>query len=141
MNPYYLPSLNAFLNGLAGVFLFLGWRSIKRGERKIHQNMMISALVCSTLFLVSYLTYHYMIHGGTRYQGQGFSRILYFTILITHTPLATLIVPFCLMAVWHGIKGNLDKHVRITRWLLPVWAYVAVTGVLIYCMLYVFKAS
>ena len=137
MNAHNLPSLNAFLNGLAGIFLFLGWRAIKRGERQLHRNLMICALVCSTLFLISYVTYHILIHGVTRYQGTGFSRVLYFFILLTHTPLAVGIIPFCLSAVWFAFRGNFASHVKITRWLLPVWMYVSVTGVLIYVMLYV----
>ena len=139
MNVHTLPSLNALLNGLAGIFLFLGWRASTKGDRQLHQKMMVSALVSSTLFLCSYLTYHYLIHGVTHYQKQGISRIIYFFILSTHTPLAMVIVPFSLMAVWHAVHQNFQKHVRITRWLLPVWMYVSVTGVLIYLMLYTFQ--
>ena len=99
---------------------------------------MISALIASTLFLISYITYHILIHGVTRYQGQGIARPIYFFILLTHTPLAVIIVPFCLMAVYHAVKGNFQAHTRITRWLWPTWMYVSVTGVLIYLMLYIF---
>ena len=99
---------------------------------------MIAALVASTLFLVSYITYHALIHGVTRYQGQGLIRIIYFTILLTHTPLAVIIVPFCLVAVYHALKGNFQKHTAITKWLWPVWMYVSLTGVIIYLMLYIF---
>jgi uncharacterized membrane protein YozB (DUF420 family) len=74
----------------------------------------------------------------TFYQGLGIGRGIYFTILLTHTPLAIIIVPFCIMAVVHAVKGNFTAHVRITRWLFPTWMYVSVTGVLIYFMLYVF---
>ena len=132
-----LPTLNACLNGLAGIFLFLGWRAIKAGKRDVHRNFMISALIASALFLCSYLTYHFLVPGITRYQGQGLLRIIYFFILITHTPLATIIIPFCLMAVYHAIKQNFTAHIKITRWLMPVWMYVSVTGVLIYMMLYI----
>lgn len=135
----YLPTLNATLNGLAGIFLFLGWRAIKAGKENIHRRYMISALVASMLFLVSYVTYHALIHGVTHYQGHGIWRGVYFTILLTHTPLAMLIVPFSLLAVWHAVHRNFRKHTRITKWLLPVWMYVSVTGVLIYLMLYVFR--
>lgn len=139
MNVYDLPALNAGLNGLAGIFLFLGWRAIKRQNRALHAKMMIGALISSALFLCSYLTYHFLVHGVTQYQEQGFLRGMYFFILMTHTPLAGIIVPFSLMAVWHAYKQNFSKHVKITRWLLPVWMYVSVTGVLIYLMLYTFK--
>jgi putative membrane protein len=73
----------------------------------------------------------------TRYQGEGIWRVVYFTVLLTHTPLAVLIVPFSLTAVYQACRGNFVAHVKITRWLLPVWMYVSVTGVLIYLMLYV----
>ena len=139
MSVHDLPALNAFLNGSAGIFLFFGWRAIKSGNRLLHQKLMISAFISSMLFLCSYLTYHFLIHGVTHYQKEGISRWIYFFILGTHTPLAMIIVPFSLMALWHAYKKDFVKHVRITRWLLPVWMYVSVTGVLIYLMLYTFK--
>jgi len=132
------PTINASLNLLAGVFLLLGWFAIKKGDRKLHQILMVCALVCSTVFLVCYVTYHAMKHGVvTRYQGTGIKRTIYFTILATHTPLAMIIVPFCIKAVLHAFKGEFKKHTQITRWLFPVWMYVSVTGVLIYLMLYI----
>ena len=134
-----LPALNAFLNGLAGIFLFLGWHAIRRKEKSLHQKYMVTALICSTLFLCSYITYHILVHGVTRYQGQGLLRGFYFFILLTHTPLAAIIVPFSLTAVWHAYRQNFLKHTRITRWLLPVWMYVSVTGVVIYFLLYTLK--
>jgi len=133
----HLPTVNACLNGLAGIFLFLGWRSIKRGNRVIHQRMMVAALISSALFLCSYLFYHFTIQGITKYQGEGLWRVIYFFILLTHTPLAVIIVPFCITAVIHAMKGRFEKHVRITKWLFPVWMYVSITGVIIYLMLYV----
>ncbi len=138
MTIYDMPLVNASLNGLAGIFLFFGWRAIKKGNRQRHQKFMIAALCASTAFLICYLTYHFMIPGVTRYQREGVLRIIYFFVLGTHTPLAGLVPPLSLIAVWHAYKGNFEKHVRITRWLLPVWMYVSVTGVLIYLMLYVF---
>ena len=138
MNVHSLPLLNASLNGLAGIFLVLGWRAIKRGDQKLHQKLMVAALCSSALFLISYITYHALIHGVTRYQRQGLLRGIYFFILGTHTPLAAIIVPFSLMALRHALRKDFQKHTRITKWLLPVWMYVSVTGVLIYLMLYVF---
>jgi len=133
-----LPALNASLNAVAACFLFLGWRAIKwRGDRRLHLQWMVAALVTSSLFLASYLTYHYA-HGSTPYRGEGLARVVYFAILLTHIPLAGLVVPFSLVAVWHAYRERYDRHVRITKWLWPVWMYVSVTGVLIYLMLYVF---
>lgn len=134
----HLPTINATLNGLAAIFLILGWRAIKTKDQRMHTKLMIAALVCSGLFLCSYITYHVMVPGVTRYQKEGILRGIYFFVLGTHTPLAVIIVPFCLMAVWHAAHGNFIKHTQITRWLMPVWLYVSVTGVLVYLMLYVF---
>ena len=134
------PSINASLNFLAGVFLFAGWLAIKRGDQALHKKLMASALISSTLFLICYVTYHAMKKGVvSHYQGVGFKRWLYFTILGTHTPLAMIIVPFAIMAVRYALMGELEKHKKITRWLLPVWMYVSVTGVLIYLMLYILQ--
>ena len=139
IDPHNLPPVNACLNGAAGFFLILGWRAIKQGNRGLHQRFMTLALICSALFLCSYVSYHVMIKGVvTRYQGEGLVRVVYFFILATHTPLAAIIVPFSIAAVYQAYRKNFVAHVRITRWLLPAWMYVSVTGVLIYLMLYVF---
>ncbi len=127
-----LPTINASLNGLAGIFLLIGFWAIKNRRVEIHTRAMIAALISSTLFLTCYLYYHATTHVLTRYQGQGLWRGVYFFILGTHTPLATLIVPFIGMAVWHAYKGNFQKHTAITKWLYPVWLYVSITGVMLY---------
>jgi len=94
-----------------------------------------SALGTSTLFLVSYLTYHYQV-GSIPFTGHGGIRALYFTILISHTVLAAAIPPLAIITVSRALRGRLDRHVQIARWTLPLWLYVSVTGVIIYCMLY-----
>jgi uncharacterized membrane protein YozB (DUF420 family) len=132
-----LPTINASLNAVAAVLLFFGWRAIKSGNRERHKAIMIAALVASATFLVCYLYYHFTAVGLTRYQGQGFMRAIYFAILLSHTPLAALMTPFILAAVFFAMRGRFDAHTRITRWLWPVWMYVSVTGVLIYLILYV----
>lgn len=133
---YSFPALNAFLNAFAALLLLWGWLAIRRSEKILHKNLMIGALAVSGLFLTCYLTYHLNVPGITRYQGQGFWRIIYFFILSTHTPLAAMIVPLCFCAVYFALKGDFKNHVKITRWLFPAWLYVAITGVLIYLMLY-----
>ena len=134
----HLPTCNAFFNFCAACCLVMGWRAIAKGRREEHQRWMIAALVASATFLTSYLIYHYTTHAVTRYPHHDWRRWVYFTILLTHTPLAMVVLPACIMAVWHAIKKRYDRHTRITRWLMPVWMYVSVTGVLIYLMLYVF---
>ena len=136
-----LPTINASLNGLAGVFLLLGFLAIKRRDKVAHRKWMIAAFLSSTLFLCAYLYYHFTTHLLTRYQGQGLWKGVYLFILGTHTPLAVIIVPFIIIAIKHALKGEFDKHKRITRWLYPAWMYVSITGVLVYLMLYVFKAA
>jgi putative membrane protein len=133
---FHLPSINASLNAMASLFLIVGWVAIRSGKKRAHQVMMIMAVLCSALFLSCYLYYHWSVPGVTRYQGEGFSRIVYFFILATHTPLAVLIVPFIIKALLCAFRKDFARHMAITRWLLPVWLYVSVTGVLIYFMLY-----
>ncbi|HKH47010.1 MAG TPA: DUF420 domain-containing protein [Thermoanaerobaculia bacterium] len=130
-----LPAVNATLNSLATVLLIAAWVSIKRRRLIAHRNLMIAALVCSSLFLTSYLIYHAQV-GSVRFQGTGPVRTVYFAILITHTVLAAL-VPFLVgITVWRAWRRRWDRHVRIARWTLPVWLYVSVTGVVVYWMLY-----
>lgn len=134
-----LPALNALLNSTAFIFLLWGGFAIKRGDRVLHKKMMISAFVVSSLFLVSYLSYHYLSPGVTKYAQEGFIRYVYFTILISHTLLAPIIPPLAITAVYHALKGNFPKHKKVVRWLYPGWMYVSITGVIIYLMLYVFS--
>ncbi len=96
---------------------------------------MLSAFTTSTLFLISYLIYHYQV-GSVPFKGQGWMRSLYFSILISHTFLAVVIVPMVLITLTRALKGNFDRHKRIARWTLPIWLYVSVTGVIVYWMLY-----
>jgi len=96
---------------------------------------MLSAFTTSTLFLISYLIYHYHV-GSVPFQGQGWLRAVYFAVLVSHTILAVLIVPLVLITLTRALKGNFDRHKRIARWTLPLWLYVSITGVLVYWMLY-----
>jgi uncharacterized membrane protein YozB (DUF420 family) len=129
------PVINATLNGTSGVLLFVGRVFIKRGRMAAHKAVMIAAVVTSSLFLVSYLYYHYHV-GSVRFQGHGWSRPVYFTILISHTILAATIVPLVIITLSRGLRQRFDKHRAIARWTYPLWMYVSVTGVVIYFMLY-----
>jgi len=130
-----LPALNALLNATSAVLLFVGWRLIRRGRREAHRRAMLAAVACSTLFLVSYLVYHAQV-GSVRFQGHGPIRAVYFTVLLTHTILATAIVPLVLMTLVRALQERFDRHRRLARVTLPLWGYVSVTGVVIYAMLY-----
>ncbi|MDA2927456.1 DUF420 domain-containing protein [Acidobacteria bacterium AH-259-G07] len=96
---------------------------------------MVTAFGVSCLFLVCYLIHHYQV-GSIPFSGQGWVRPLYFTFLISHIILAALIVPLALTALYRGLNAQFDKHVKITRWALPIWLYVSVSGVIVYVMLY-----
>jgi putative membrane protein len=130
-----LPTVNAILNGTAGVLLAIGWICIRRGQIDAHRRCMLAAFTASCLFLVSYVVYH--AHAGSRpFTGQGLARTAYFAILITHVLLAAVIVPLALVTLRRGLRGDYVRHRRIARWTFPVWMYVSVTGVVIYLMLY-----
>ena len=129
------PVINASLNGASALLLLTGHSMIKRGRMAAHQALMITAIVTSSLFLASYLYYHWHV-GSVRFQGQGWSRPLYFTILTSHTLLAITIVPLVIVTLSRALRERFDRHRAIARWTYPLWLYVSVTGVVIYFMLY-----
>jgi len=131
----YLPHLNACLNGASAILLFSGYSFIRKGNVSAHRACQTAALVVSSLFLASYLTYHYH-HGTTRFLGVGIVRPIYFTILITHTILAIVIVPLVSLTFYRAFRGDFIRHRRIARITLPLWLYVSITGVIVYLMLY-----
>ena len=131
----YLPHLNACLNGTSAILLFAGFSFIRWGKVAAHRACQISALVVSTLFLISYLTYHYY-HGTTRFQGIGLARPIYFTILTSHTILAIVIVPLIAITFVRAFRLDFVRHRKIARITLPLWFYVSITGVIVYLMLY-----
>ena len=135
MTASQLPALNAALNSLSAVFLCAGYFFIRRRNRDAHRRCMVAALTASTLFLVSYLAYHFQV-GSIGFKGQGWIRSVYFTILITHTILAAAVVPLVLVTIVRALRERFDAHRRIARWTFPIWLYVSVTGVVIYLMLY-----
>ena len=129
------PVINASLNGASALLLLTGHSMIKRGRMAAHRALMLTAIVTSSLFLASYLYYHWHV-GSVRFQGQGWSRPLYFTILTSHTLLAITIVPLVIVTLTRALRERFDRHRAIARWTYPLWLYVSVTGVVIYFMLY-----
>src|SRR5881396_2134732 len=123
-----LPALNAALN-------VSGWVAIRRRRIAVHRACMLAACVASALFLVSYVVYH-ALAGSRPFGGQGWIRVVYFPILVSHVVLAAAMVPFVLTTVYRALSGQFDRHVPIARRTLPVWLYVSVTGVLVYLLLY-----
>ena len=130
-----LPSVNATLNSLSAAFLILGFLFIKSKNIKAHKACMLSAFTSSSLFLVSYLVYHYQV-GSVRFPGHGWLRNVYLSILVTHTLLALLVPPLAVVTLYRAVRERFDPHRRLARWTLPIWAYVSVTGVVVYVMLY-----
>lgn len=138
MAPHDWPTLNATLNAVSGVLVIVGYIAIKTRRVTLHKVCMVTALAVSAAFLGCYLYYHIVVRQGesTRFMGPESVRIWYFTILISHIILAAVIVPLALYTAYLGWKDRLQRHVRLARWVLPMWLYVSVTGVVVYWMLY-----
>jgi uncharacterized membrane protein YozB (DUF420 family) len=130
-----LATTNAVLNALATVLLVAGWVFIARGQWKAHRAAMIAAFAVSAVFLVCYLTYHYLV-GHVPFRGQGPVRTVYFAILISHIILAVFVPILALRMFFLAWKGRWDAHRRLGKITMPIWLYVSVTGVVIYAMLY-----
>jgi len=132
------PLLNASLNAASAVLIGVGRYQIAKRRINAHRNLMIAAVCTSSLFLASYLYYHFAIRHGqpTHFPGTGLARTIYFTVLTSHTILAAAIVPMIFVTIRRGLRRDDAAHTRISRWTYPLWMYVSVTGVLIYLMLY-----
>ena len=131
----WLATANAVMNGLSALLLVAGFMLIKARKIDAHKACMLSAVVTSILFLVSYLTYHFNV-GSVKFPGEGPVRTLYLGILLSHTVLAVGIVPPVILTLVRAFKGQFDRHRSIARWTLPLWVYVNLTGVIVYIMLY-----
>jgi putative membrane protein len=130
----FLPAVNAGLNTITALLLTAGWIAIRRGDRRLHRYLMVSAFAASGLFFISYIAYHYA-HGDTHYGGTGALRIVYLSVLATHVLLSMAIVPMALSALWLAYRKRFATHKKVTRVLTPIWLYVSVTGVVIFFML------
>jgi uncharacterized membrane protein YozB (DUF420 family) len=128
-------ALNASLNGISGVLLAGGYAAIRNGKIAVHKAFMIAAFAVSSVFLISYLVYHYRV-GHVAFGGQGWIRPVYFVLLTSHTLLAIVIVPMILITLRRAWLEQFDRHRIIARWTLPLWFYVCVTGVIVYLMVY-----
>ena len=130
-----LPALNATLNATSAVLLTIGWFLIRAGRIETHRRVMIAAFAASTLFLISYVVYHAQV-GSRPFPGTGVMRTIYFSILIPHVVLAATVLPLALASLTLGLRRSDARHRRLSRWTLPIWLFVSVTGVLVYLMLY-----
>ena len=135
-----LPALNALLNAASAVLLATGWVFVRRRAIAAHRACMLGAFCVSALFLVSYVTYH-ALAGSRPFPGRGWSRWIYFPVLVSHIVLAAAMVPLVLVTLYRALTGDFTRHLRIARLTLPVWLYVSVTGVVVYWMLYHFPGG
>lgn len=124
------------MNATSTVLLLAAWVLIRRGKVRPHAYCVTGALVSSAVFLTSYLYYHMVLHGQTPFSGPHAIKPIYLFILITHVILAMVIVPLIIIALFHAARRQWIRHRRITRWAMPLWLYVSVTGVVVYLMLY-----
>jgi putative membrane protein len=129
-----LPMMNAIFNSFTFVFLVAALFFIKQRNIRMHRNFIFAAFSSTTLFLLSYVTYHYATE-STAYGGEGLIRYVYFFILITHIVLAIVIVPLALVTTARGLNQMTEKHRKIARWTMPLWLYVSLTGVIVYLMI------
>ena len=137
---HWLPTVNAALNALATVLLAAGWIFIRQGQWRAHRAAMIAAFAVSTIFLICYLTYHWLV-GHVPFTGQGEVLAVYFTILISHILLAVTVPVLAIAMFVLALRGRFEAHRRLGRIAMPIWLYVSVTGVVIYLMLYHFYPS
>lgn len=130
-----LPRLNAIFNSFTFIFLVAAFIAIMKKNVNVHKGFILAAFSSTFLFLISYLTFHYISPETARYGGHGAIRTIYFIILITHSFLAAIIVPIALFALVWGWTMQITKHKKIVRWAMPIWLYVSITGVIVYLMM------
>jgi putative membrane protein len=130
----FLPPIYATINGLTAVCLVIAVSAIKKGNVKLHENLIKLCMVFSSLFLIMYVGYH-MTSESTKFGGEGAIRYVYYFILVTHIILSIIIIPFVLFTFVRGIAGAYERHKKLARITYPMWLYVAVTGVIVYLMI------
>ena len=130
----FLPPIYAGINAVTAVLLVWAVAAIKKGNRKQHEKLMTAAIACSVVFLVMYVAYH-LTSESTKYGGEGFLRLFYFFILISHITLSVAIIPMVLFSYVRALSEQFDRHRKLAKITYPLWLYVAVTGVVVYLMI------
>ena len=147
-NPHLFATANAMINSMVAILLLAGLATVKQKKYQLHKKIMLTAILLSLFFLLSYIGHH-LLAGETRYgdidhdgilsdaeKGQaGWSRTFYYILLITHIPLAAVILPFILFTAYRALTGEYALHKKLTRVTWPVWLYVAISGVIVYLMI------
>lgn len=131
---HIFPAMSAALNSMVAILLLVGLYFVKQKQFEKHKSVMLAAVFCSILFLLTYVLYH-ISTPETTYGGTGTIKVIYLLILFSHIGLAGIILPFILFTVYRGLTGEYDKHKKLTRWVWPLWFYVSVTGVVVYFMI------
>ena len=130
----FLPPIYATINAITALLLFFAVFAIKKGNKKLHEQLNTAAIVCSLAFLLMYIAYH-MTSDSTKFGGEGLIRYVYYFILITHIVLSVVVIPFVLLTYMRAKLGQFDQHRIIAKKTFPLWMYVAVTGVIVYLMI------
>jgi putative membrane protein len=130
----FLPAFNAVLNGSTFVILLISFYYIRRKRIDIHRKLNLAACVLSTIFLLSYVTFH-SFGVETRFPAGNPLRPVYLFILATHIILAAVVLPIVLLSLYRGLTMQVERHRKITRWSFPIWLYVTFTGVIVYLMI------
>ncbi|WP_310595321.1 DUF420 domain-containing protein [Flavobacterium sp.] len=130
----FLPPIYATINGITAVVLVSAVVAIKKGNKDMHQRLMTLAIVLSLAFLVMYVAYH-MTADSTKFGGEGFIRLVYFFLLISHILLSIAVIPLVLITYVRALAAKFDQHKKIAKITFPIWLYVAVTGVIVYLMI------
>ena len=133
-NPHIFATFNAVINSTVSVLLVLAFVLVRQQNYEAHKKVMLTAIVLSSLFLVSYIAHH-LFAGETKFGGEGAIRTFYLVLLITHIILAAIILPFILFTAYRSLTGEYAKHKKIARYTFPLWLYVSITGVIVYLMI------
>jgi putative membrane protein len=130
-NVHVFALVNAVINSMVSVLLVWALIAVKVKNYELHKKLMMSAMVLSVLFLVSYICHH-LLASETKFGGTGTMKGIYYFILLTHIPLAAIILPFILFTAYRGLTGEFANHKKLAKYTWPLWLYVSITGVLVY---------
>lgn len=133
-DPHVFATVSALINSTVALLLIGGLMTAKNRNFEMHKKIMLTAIVLSVLFLLSYIAHH-LFAGETRYGGEGIGKTIYYIILFTHIPLAGIVLPFILFTAYRALTGEYEQHKKLTKITWPLWLYVAVTGVVVYLMI------
>lgn len=134
INVSFLPHLNGVLNTATAIALMVGYYFVKKKNQEYHRLAMLSAFAISSMFLVSYVVYHFQ-SAPTKFGGTGLIKGVYYFLLLTHIALAAIVVPFVLFSLYYALTKQIARHKKVVKYTFPIWLYVSVTGVIVYLMI------